>query len=95
MVFALPAEETRVGVVASRKVGGAVQRNRAKRLLRTAYRQCLPSINAPTELILVARGSLVDPELRSGVVAAELRAILKGLGLISRNSGDDAVEGQP
>lgn len=38
VVYLLPAGDTARAVVASRKVGGAVQRNRAKRLLREALR---------------------------------------------------------
>ncbi len=38
VVYLLPADDEAWAVVASRKVGGAVQRNRAKRLLREARR---------------------------------------------------------
>jgi hypothetical protein len=43
VVYLLPADDFARAVVASRKVGGAVQRNRAKRLLREALRAALKS----------------------------------------------------
>jgi len=50
--------QTRLGVVTSRSVGGAVQRNRARRLLREAFRLNQHRIQQPTLLILVARASI-------------------------------------
>jgi ribonuclease P protein component len=46
----------RVGFTASKKVGGAVQRNRARRRLREAVRQVLPELGlAGVDYVLVAR----------------------------------------
>ena len=42
VVYLHPADEYARGIVASRKVGGAVRRNRAKRLLREAMTAGLP-----------------------------------------------------
>ena len=36
------ANRRRVGITATKKVGGAVQRNRAKRLIRAAWREVEP-----------------------------------------------------
>ncbi|HUI17660.1 MAG TPA: ribonuclease P protein component [Alphaproteobacteria bacterium] len=53
----VPAEIVRLGLTASRKVGGAVERNRARRRLREAARRLLPAGAAPGyDLVLVARG---------------------------------------
>ena len=52
------APSVRVGVTAGRSVGGAVQRNRAKRLLREAVRPLLPDLLPGWELILIARPAL-------------------------------------
>jgi ribonuclease P protein component len=58
----LPA---RVGVVASKSaVGNAVQRARAKRRLREAFRQHQLRVPAGYDLLLVARGSLNRLEYR-------------------------------
>jgi ribonuclease P protein component len=48
----------RLGVVTSRKIGGAVQRTRARRLLRESFRLHQHEFTQPIELILVARNSI-------------------------------------
>lgn len=47
----------RVGLSVSRKVGGAVQRNRWKRLFREAYRLSRPMLPVGFDLVLVPRGT--------------------------------------
>ncbi len=56
-----PAFSFRTGVTASKKVGNAVARNRAKRRMRALFRK-LKCDNAPsgTDYVLVARHSLVQ-----------------------------------
>jgi len=48
----------RLGVVTSRKIGGAVVRSRARRLLRESFRQHQHELAQPVELVLVARPSI-------------------------------------
>jgi len=56
----LPAESThRLGVVTSGKIGNAVVRNRARRLLREAFRLHQFDFSQPVDLVLVARASIV------------------------------------
>lgn len=51
-----PQEAWRVGFTASRKVGGAVQRNRAKRRLRAVAREVMPELaRHGFDYVLVAR----------------------------------------
>jgi len=52
----LKANSLRVGYTASKKIGGAVVRNRAKRRLRAAAAAVLPLSGLPgTDYVLVAR----------------------------------------
>lgn len=67
------AESARVAVVASRRVGTAVRRNRAKRVLRAAAaRTPLPR---GVDVVLVARAS--TPAASSAVVEGELRSAIE------------------
>jgi ribonuclease P protein component len=46
-------------MAASRKVGGAVKRNRAKRLLRAAMQSVIGSVAPGWDIVLIARPGLV------------------------------------
>ena len=55
----LPADSpSRLGVVTARRIGGAVVRNRARRLLRETFRVHQHDLAAPVDLVLVARPSI-------------------------------------
>jgi ribonuclease P protein component len=48
----------KLGVVTSRKIGGAVVRSRARRLLRESFRRHQHEFAQPVELVLVARPAI-------------------------------------
>jgi ribonuclease P protein component len=66
-------QKVRVGVTAGRSVGGAVYRNRAKRLLRESIRPLLPGVQPGWDLILIARPALLSASL------ADIRQVVQGL----------------
>lgn len=57
VLLVMPGEpdQTRCGFIAGRSVGSAVQRNRAKRLLREAMRSLLENLTPGFHLLLIAR----------------------------------------
>lgn len=80
------ANRVRIGVVAGRSVGGAVQRNKAKRRLRACLHEILPSIQPGWDLIFLARRPISEAnywQIRSAVHQVTQRAGL----LTSRSNG--------
>ena len=57
VLFALPNEmdTSRFATAAGRSIGNAVQRNRAKRILRETVRPKIPSIASGWDIVLLAR----------------------------------------
>lgn len=67
----------RLGIIASRKVGGAVIRNRAKRRLRDVFRRQQPDVPAasllPLDIVIIARRETSEapmPALEQDVTSA-------------------------
>jgi ribonuclease P protein component len=57
VVFVAPGSGA-VAFVAGRRVGGAVVRNRARRILRAAWREIAPLVRDGYDIALVARGAI-------------------------------------
>lgn len=76
---------TRVGLTATKKVGHAVQRNRARRIMRAALQEHLSQNIGGYDIILVARGQ--TPHLKSTQLSRTLGRLFKKAGLPDRAAG--------
>jgi ribonuclease P protein component len=70
-------EPVRVGFTASRKVGNAVKRNRARRRLRAVAAEVLEHAEPGMDFVLIARPATVDREYQAlvGDLVAGLRRL--------------------
>ena len=69
----------RVGLSVSKKLGGAVARNRAKRLIRAGFDVVKPNLRGGNLIVIGARTAILDQ--KSTQVAVELEAAFRALGL--------------
>lgn len=78
-----PGSSARVGVVTSGKLGNAVVRSRARRLLREAFRLHRFDLAGPVDLVLVARASIVGRGFAE--VEKDFLTLMRKAGLLKRS----------
>ncbi len=78
---------SRTAFVASKKVGNSVQRNRARRLMRAAFRSIEPGIANGFDIIFVARNTIAD--CKEADVEKSMRKSLKDCGLLGNGINTD------
>jgi ribonuclease P protein component len=82
----LPAgSSSRLGVISAGKIGNAVIRNRARRLLRESFRLHQHDLAQPLDLVLVARASIARKAFRE--VEKDFLTTLRKAGLLKPGEG--------
>ena len=81
-------EGPRLGLSVSKKLGGAVVRNRIKRLLREAFLASAGQLAEEYDLVVIARPQLIELVTREGegekgLVGAAVRELLGRAGLLT------------
>ena len=80
----------RYGITASKKIGGAVERNRAKRVILASFRELLPHISGGYDFVFVARTKTAT--VKSTVVLNHMKKAFLNGGVIAeyeKNTNSD------
>lgn len=71
--------ETRIGITSGKKIGNAVKRNRARRVIRAAFSQLEGRIAPGWDFVFVARTKTTEVKMQD--VLADMEKQLKELGV--------------
>ena len=73
-------KEIRYGITVSKDRGGAVVRNRLRRVIRAAYRQLAPKLGGSCNVVIVARHGCIGK--KTGDLKIELEQLFEKTGLL-------------
>lgn len=72
------ATSTKVGISVSKKIGGSVVRNKAKRRIKEVIKTIIPNINGNYNYVVAAREGIADADFDS--ISASLISLFKRAG---------------
>lgn len=81
------SNNVRLGITTGKKIGKAVSRNRAKRVITAAFRYCLPKIKNGYDIVIVARTRILN--VKSTVVLVALQKLLATAGVVLSEKNSD------
>lgn len=84
---------TRVGLTATKKIGGAVQRNRARRVMRAAIAEHLDYNIGGYDLVFVARAQTT--RVKSTQLSKTVAKLLAQAGLPDKAAAPRSADGEP
>ncbi len=71
---------TRIGITSGKKIGCAVERNRARRVIRAAFSQLEDNLCSNFDIVFVARSKTTAVKMQE--VLVDMEAQLKSLGVL-------------
>lgn len=81
------SDNLRFGITTGKKLGKAVKRTRARRVIRASYYTLYPNIKSGYDFVFVARGK--TPYVKSQVVLKAMKQHLKQAGVLTKDSCDE------
>ena len=76
---------SRTAFLASKKVGNAVKRNRARRLMKEAYRLTNIKLKDGYDYVIIARKTIVNDNVKCRDVQRSLESVFKRSGVTRKN----------
>ena len=83
------SDNLRFGITTGKKLGKAVKRTRARRVIRASYYTLYPNIKSGYDFVFVARGK--TPYVKSQVVLKTMRQHLSQAGVLTKDSCDEKI----